>query len=601
MAKLSKMPSENALHERYYNVTQGFPSGTMFDYLRECNEGHEAEVAFDYLGATITYGKLFRMVERVAKSLMARGVGPGDAVAVVMPSQPETYYILYACSAIGAAACMIDLRYPKDYLAGVIRKAGADVAFVSTATGTALAGLGERAVAVETGESVGIADLVANRRIREAAKAAPANELAGVCTSWKGFLKEGADAPARLPAYVPGRTAVMVGTGGTTGTPKLVELSNEAINAAVFQVRNAGFRFRRGDVWYDIMPPFIAYGAVDGLHLPLTLGMRTVLEPAPSVDALIGALRAGANHMTASPAFYIDLARRKDVDDLDLSELLSPIVGGRSVNLPQERRINEFLAERGCESRLYVGWGLTETCGAISVAAVDALVKEQSCGKTLTGGITAAFKEVGDGDGARFTELPYADAWEGEVPDGAVGELWYTGPNMMTGYFDDPEETAGVLVEQGGRTWLRTGDVGYVDSEGSIFITNRIKDFIARKDGFKTPPKEIEDVIVSAGGIDEVAVVGAASPRDEEDTLVVAFYTKLDASVPDGEVERAAKDAVAGRLAEYKWPDLYVCLESIPYTPIGKVDRVALRERAAQALSERPPSAEGAHSRGLAG
>lgn len=589
MTELSNCSTTNPLHERYYNVLGKPPQGTMYDYLRSCNQGYDSEIAFEYLGARVTYGKLFRMIEKTARAMLSRGVQPGDTVAVVMPSQPETYYILYACSAIGAAACLIDLRYPKDYLLDAITKSGAVLSFVSTATGDALAELGEDAIAVETGESVGIADFLANERIRQAAKTAPQNKLEDFCPSWKDFLRK-SPASTDLPDYAPGRTVVMVGTGGTTGTPKLVELSNEAVNAAVFQCRNANFDFRRGDVWYDIMPPFIAYGAVDGLHLPLTLGMKTVLEPAPSVDNLVSVFRSETvHHMAASPAFYIDLARRQDVDDLDLSMLRSPIVGGRSVNAPQERRINRFLAARGCHSRLLVGWGLTETCGAISVAGTGALAKEQSCGITLTGGITSAFHEVPDGDSTRFEELPYVEAGSADVPEEKTGELWYTGPNVMTGYYGNADETAHSFVEFGGRRWLRTGDVGYVDSDGSIFITNRIKDFIARKDGFKTPPKEIEDVVVSIGGIDEVAAVDGANPADDEDTLIVVFYTKLKESMPDSAIEQAAREAVAKRLAEYKWPDLYVAIEKMPYTPIGKVDRKQLRSMAAKALKAMIP------------
>ena len=289
--------------------------------------------------------------------------------------------------------------------------------------------------------------------------------------------------------------------------------------------------------------------------------------------------------MTASPSFYIDLAHRDDARGIDMSMVRSPIVGGRSINARQERDINKMLMRNGCDSRLRVGWGLTETCGAISVAGSSALVKPQSVGPTLTGGITIAVREAaGDDDVPEYEVVPPVPAGVSDVPQEQTGELWYSGPNVMTGYFENADETAAALVERDGRTWLRTGDVGYVDSEGSVFITNRIKDFIARKDGFKTPPKEIEDTLVLSNCIDEVAVVGADDPDYDGNSLIIAFYT-LDEASDEQEAERAQREAVAKHLAEYKHPDKYVCLDRMPYTPVGKIDRVALRELAKEAVT----------------
>ena len=580
------LPSVDLVQERYYFNTDDFPKMTLYEYVKRSNQGHETAVAFDFLDAHITYGGLIRRIDHTACALSEMGIGTGDTVAIVMPTQPETFYLLYACSKIGAVACFIDLRYPRAYLNETIEKSKAKLVFGSTATGAELSDQLNKLVMVSPGESLGIIEYAASSKVRKAAKTAPANRFEGRCLSWKEFLKGSADRYCESAPYIPNRTVVMVGTGGTTGIPKLVELSNDAINAAVFQCQHANFDFRRGDVWYDIMPPFIAYGLVDGLHLPLVMGMSVLLEPSPGIEALVEALSSGkVNHMTASPSFYIDLVHHEQMGSVDMSMVRSPIVGGRSVNPRQEAAINTMLASCGCPSKLRVGWGLTESCGAISVAGTNALVKPQSVGPTLIGGITAAFKESQSPDGSlSFEEMPYVPARQSEVGQELTGELWYSGPNLFTRYYENAEETSHALVDYDGRTWLRTGDVGYVDSEGSVFITNRVKDFIARKDGFKTPPKEIEDVLVLSGCIDEVAVVGTDDPDYEGNSLIVAFYT-LDKRSANASPEDEMRKCVIAHLAGYKHPDAYIRLQRMPYTPIGKIDRTELRKLAANHFS----------------
>lgn len=583
-------PTRDRVHEVLYSpeaLSDKLPEQTLYGYLRASNDDNLSAIAFSYLGTDITYKTLFSQIERVARSLRAAGIGRGDFVSVVLPGMPEAFYVVYACSMIGAVANMIDPRYPAQGIAHQVHQVGSRFVIGLTSVAPLLLPLqkeGVSVVVVSPSESLGLPSRIAflAKALTGAASLPKKPAEAALCTPWRSFLEAGRKVPNVSDCYEKDTPVAALSTGGTTGVPKKVLLSNDNINAAVFQAARCGLTLSRNQSWYDIMPPFIAYGLADGLHLPLVIGMKVYLIPDPkAVDLAEEMLRFRPNHMAGAPDHWLSLADSEKLEGVDLSFLIDPILGGDGISLAQERRINDFFASHGCTHRLSVGYGMTECCGGASVAGANEHVVLQSVGYSFPQQLIAAFERRPDGTVGK--ELPYVSA---DAPDPVseeyIGEICFSGPSVMLGYYDDPEETANALrVHDDGRTWLHSGDAGYLRlPKGEVHIAGRYKDFIVRHDGFKIPPREIEEVVYRCDAVEVCKAVGIPDKAHPQGELVKVFFKVKEGSAvgPRTTVEDRVREICEEHLPAYKLPCTYEELDAFPKTSIGKIDLKALRQ-----------------------
>ncbi len=584
-------PTRDRVHEVLYApeaLSANLPEQTLYGYLRSSNDDNLSAVAFSYLGTDITYKTLFCQIERVARSLRAAGIGRGDFVSVVLPGIPEAFYVVYACSMIGAVANMIDPRYPAQGIAHQVHQVGSRFVIGLTTVSPLLVPLyeeGVTVVAVSPSESLDLPSKLtfAVKALAGRVSLPKRPAEAALFKSWCDFLAAGESVAAVADCYVRDTPVAALSTGGTTGMPKKVLLSNDNINAAVFQAARCGLTLDRSQSWYDIMPPFIAYGLADGLHLPLVIGMKVYLVPDPKgIDLAEEMLRLRPNHMAGAPDHWLSLADSEKLEGIDLSFLLDPILGGDGVSLAQETRINDFLASHGCAHRLRVGYGMTECCGGASVAGANESVVLQSVGYSFPQQLIAAFERRADGSAG--SELPYVPADVSEpIPEEYIGEICFSGPSVMLGYFDNPEETSHALrVHDDGRTWLHSGDAGYLKlPKGEIHITGRYKDFIVRHDGFKIPPQEIEAVVYQCDEVEVCKAVGIPDRDRPQGELVKVFFKVKAGKSPAGKdvtVAERIRTLCEERLPAYKLPCAYEELDEFPKTSIGKIDLKALRK-----------------------
>lgn len=583
-------PTRDRVHEVLYSpeaLSDKLPEQTLYGYLRTSNSDNLPAVAFSYLGTDITYKNLFFQIERVARSLRAAGIGRGDFVSVVSPGIPEAFYVVYACSMIGAVANMIDPRYPAQGIAHQVHQVGSRFVIGLMAAAPLLLPLqkeGISVVVVAPSESLGVSSKLSflTKALTGAARLPKKPAEASLCTSWRAFLEEGRKVPIVSDCYEKDAPVAALSTGGTTGMPKKVLLSNDNINAAVFQAARCGLTLSRNQSWYDIMPPFIAYGLADGLHLPLVIGMKVYLVPDPkAIDLAEEMLRLRPNHMAGAPDHWLSLADSEKLEGADLSFLVDPTLGGDGISLAQERRINDFFASHGCTHRLSVGYGMTECCGGASVAGANEHAVLQSVGYSFPQQLIATFERRPDGTVGK--ELPYVPE---DVPDPVseeyIGEICFSGPSVMLGYYDDPEETANALrVHDDGRTWLHSGDAGYLRlPKGEVHITGRYKDFIVRHDGFKIPPQEIEEVVYRCDAVEVCKAVGIPDKAHPQGELVKVFF-KVKEGPGVGAyttVEDRVREICEEHLPAYKLPCAYEELDAFPKTSIGKIDLKALRQ-----------------------
>ena len=383
---------------------------------------------------------------------------------------------------------------------------------------------------------------------------------------WKQFLEGGEGQSTAAEPYDPDHACVVVHTGGTTGSPKGVMLTDNSFNAIAQQFSAYDTLFQKGQKLMNIMPPFIAYGYACGVHLPMVLGLTVVIIP--NLDpAKLGSLvlKYKPEIMFGVPAHYQQLAADPKLRDKDLSFILNYAAGGDSIARGAEQTVNDFLAAHGVRYPIAKGYGMTEVASAATVAA-GSNNKLGSVGIPMVNTLVAAFE-------------PGTDK---ELPIGERGELCISGPTMMKCYYNKPAETAAILrTHEDGRVWVHTGDIGYMDEDGFVYLDSRIKRLIIRHDGFKVFPSMIENVISQHPAVHQCSVVGCTD-KDHVQGRLPFVYIVLDpeaaVSVKKRQVIKELRQLCTEELPEYVQPVGYKFIDSMPMTPVGKFDYRKLEE-----------------------
>ena len=330
---------------------------------------------------------------------------------------------------------------------------------------------------------------------------------------------------------------------------------------------NSAFTMARGDKWADIMPPFIAYGIGNGLHMPLIKGMEVILIPAfdpNKYDELM--IKFNPTHIVGVPSHYESIITSTKMRKRNISYLVSPVVGGDSMTIDLEKKVNSFIKEHNGKNNVMKGYGMTEVSAAVSACMSDKINKLGSVGIPFAHTIISVFDpETGE-------ELKY----------GEKGEVCMTGPNTMLGYYKNEKETNAILRKHpDGKLWVHSGDIGYMDEDGFLFIVGRIKRIIVRHDGFKVFPSLIEDVILRNKLTKECCAVGTADAEHAQGMLPVVFAVLNEDGLKDKEnIIEDLKKLCEEELPEYAQPKEIKIIEKLPLTPIGKVDYRALEKLA---------------------
>ena len=390
------------------------------------------------------------------------------------------------------------------------------------------------------------------------------NRYASNVIHWNDFIQKGKGQNTTAEPFDPAHACVVVHTGGTTGSPKGVMLSDSNFNAIAQQFAAFDQLMCRGQKLMNIMPPFIAYGYACGVHLPLSLGLTVLIVP--NLDpAKLGSLvlKHKPEHMFGVPSHYQQMAADPKLKDADLSFIRNYAAGGDSIAQGAEQTVNDFLAAHGVQYAMAKGYGMTEVSSA-ATAAAGHNNKPGSVGIPLVNTLVSVFD-------------PGTDH---ELPIGQRGELCISGPTLMLGYYGMPEETANLLRRHSdGRVWAHTGDLGYMDEQGFVYVESRIKRIIIRHDGFKVFPSMIENVISRHPAVQQCSVVGCADKEHVQGRLPFVYLVLEPSAVAKKkQIIRELREMCAEGLPEYVQPIAYKFISSMPMTPIGKVDYRRLEE-----------------------
>lgn len=559
---------------KYYTEEQiktDMPKMTVYQYLYQKNNKYLGRTALSYFGRKISFDELFSKIEETAKALKAMGVKENDIVTISMPNTPEAVYLFYAMSKIGAIANMVDPRTSTEGIHKYIEEAKSDkviivVSYYNKVKPLSTNGTVKQVIAVSPAESLPFGlnfGYKAKEFIESLKDTSKKNVFDDHTIGWKDFIAKGKNYHGKTEAdYLPNRPVVIEHTGGTTGKPKGVVLSNENINAVALQSVLTGIDMQREHNWLDIMPTFIAYGVGMGLHLPLTIGMETILIPQfdpKKFDELL--IKHKPIHMVGVPSYWGTIINSKKLAKKDLSYIIAPTVGGDAMDTTLEQQSNEFLKEHNCTSKVVKGYGMTEVTGGVSGTVDD---------NNEIGSVGIPF--------VKTTISIFEPDTEDELGYNEDGEVCITGPNTMLGYFENQEATDSIIKRHAdGKLWVHTGDIGHITENGSLFIVDRIKRMMIRYDGFKIFPSIIENVIASHKAVEACKVVSIADSEHSQGKLPKAHVVLKDGFKPYQEqILQELQLLCAEELPEYVQPVDYKFRDELPLTPVGKIDYLAL-------------------------
>ena len=565
--KLTGYPSIDRPWLKYYSeeaINAPLPNGTAFDYLYELNHDRN-KTALEYFGKKISFQQLFEEISIVENAFLSHGVCEGDVVTVSIPNIPEAAYIFYALSKIGAVANMVDPRTSISGIEEYAKETHSKIIIMVDVAISKVASIAEKLPFVETIISVSPSEslpFILKNLYKVKNKSVVPNNI----IKWNEFIKEGKEVQNQKKtnlADAANKPVLIVHTGGTTGSPKGVVLSNLNINAIAFQSMRFPTDLKSNHTWLDIMPPFIAYGIGTGLHFPLAVGMKVILIPkfeADKFDELL--LKHKPNHLSGVPSHWHTIINSKKMQRADMSYLISAAVGGDTMAEKLEIDSNDYLEKHNCKYKITKGYGMTETNGSVCRTLNDNN-PIGSVGIPFTHTVISVFdKETGK-------ELPYNE----------IGEICMSGPSIMLGYYDNPTETKQIKRNHDGAEWIHSGDLGYMTEEGNIFILNRAKRIIVRHDGFKVFPSQIENVLSKSNSVNACCVVGVSDHKHSQGQLPIAFVVRND-GVNDEQVKMELFEMCKKELPEYAQPIDFVFVDALPLTPIGKIDYRALEKQA---------------------
>jgi len=563
------------------NIFDGtYPRETRYHTVYASNKDYPDDIALNYFNKKWTYRQLLEDIDKTAQALAAAGLQKGDVVIVTAVNMPEVVHLSYAASKMGIVLNFADPRSDAETLRHYITQVKAKM-FVTMNLNYPLvkkAALGSglhKIVVLSVGRSMpGIIRMVYNMQAKKEYPHLKGMKLDGSAMSYDDFMAagEGQPVPEEVP-YEDGVCTVMMHTGGTTGMPKTVLLSDESFAVIAWEYAYLGMPFERQQLFYNELPPFIIYGFSICIHAALVFGMQLILSPKFSPEDFPKQVKKyKMNHACGVPEHARQLATSDITKDMDLSFLMTFVSGGDAVNPDDEKMINDFLKSHGCRYRLIKGYGMTEVC-ATATTESHTIYRDESVGIPMP---------------CTTVRITDPDDYSKELPCGEVGEVWLSTPRLMLGYLDDKEATDELIyTDENGTRWLHSGDLGYLDDDGFLFLSGRIRRIYITDnggDGAKIFPSVPEAEIRNHAAVKDVCVAGRHK-KDSTFYEVVAFVVKSDDRVSDDKLTEELKKICEDRVPSYMHPCDYVYIDALPLTPNnGKVDFRKLEDRAEEML-----------------
>ncbi len=534
-----------------------YPPVPLFHLLRDTAARRPDRPALLFYGKAISYRDLDTQVNQFARVLLGLGLRRGDRVAVMLPNVPQCVIAYYGVLAAGGVVVMTNPLYIERELQVQLSDAGAKIIVAldfmypkieKVRANTALTSIVLTSVKDELPWMLALLYPLKARREGQWIQVPKSDTVLDMFEGMAGY----ATTPPVIEAVAPDDLALLQYTGGTTGTPKGVMLSHRNLVANTLQCRHWMPTLTEADIFLSVVPFFHVYGMSTCMNLALSLGATLVLLPRFVTKDVLGAIQKHrATIFMGVQAMYVAVNNFSKVKDYDLSSIAVCISGAGPLHAEVQR---QFEALTG--GRLVEGYGLSEAAPVTHANPISGTRKAGSIGLPLPDTRARIVSESGH-----------------PVTQGEVGELVVSGPQVMSGYWKKPEESAAVLRDG----WLHTGDMARMDEEGYFFVVDRKKDMIKTR-GENVYPREVEEVLYRHPKVKEAVVVGL--PDLQMGEIIKAYLVpKEGETVTEADITRFCRQ----ELTHFKVPQRIEFRKELPKTLIGKVlRRVLLEEEAAK-------------------
>ena len=549
-------------------ATIDYPRVSMYKLLSDTARKYPDYIAYNFMGKETTYAQFMKRIDAAAKGLVNLGIQKGDRVTICMANTPQALDCFYALNRIGAIPNMIHPLSAAEEIAFYLNVSHSKAILT-------LAQFYDKVASVLDKVDQNVTVLIA--RIADELPA-PLNMLYPITAGGKADRKPKGNYTLWYDMVSAGKNAVLppedgkyddcgaiLYSGGTTGTTKGIMLSNLNFNALGLQtIAASGYNSVAGMKMLSIMPVFHGFGLGVGIHTALIGGATCILIPQFSVKVYADTLKKRKpNLIPGVPTLFEALLRAEDLEGVDLSFLKGIFSGGDSLSPELKKKVDAFLKEHNCDQQIREGYGTTECVTASCLTPKD---------YARSGSIGVPFPDT-------YYKIVKTGTTE-ECDANTEGEICISGPTVMLGYMDNPEETAQTLRPHGdGRIWLHTGDLGHMDEDGFVYFRQRLKRMIITS-GYNVYPSQLENII---DGHEKVLLSCCIGIKDEyRGQIIKAYVVPMPGIEPSEELKEEILSYCADKMAKYAIPRELEFRTELPKTLVGKVAYRVLEEEAAK-------------------
>ena len=554
--ELAERPWLKFYEEDGIDANMDFPDCSMVDMVIQSAEKWPDNVAYTYYGHKVTYKNFVKKIEKTARALKNYGVKEGDRVTICMPNTPEGITMVYAVNMVGAVCNMVHPLSSEKELEYYIKVADSKYVLVIDAVFDKIYRLRdtaqlERIIVVRPSDGLGFLKKKLYTALHVKKVRLPSNDSRVVL--WEDFIANSYFYQGNYHEERGGTDlAIIMYSGGTTGAPKAVMLSNLNVNAEAICDGTMIRQVVPGATVLSILPLFHCFGLGVCIHTPLCKGMGCILIPAFSHKQFADIIKKNEpNFIVGVPTLFEALTNTKLKED-DLKSVTAVICGGDALTETLRDKVNDYLKDHGSEAKIRVGYGLTEGSGAVCLSPEHSFAD----GIIGTPMPNMNFKIIKNGT---FTP----------VKAGEEGEICLSGPLVMMGYLGDEVETAQTLrLHEDGKIWLHTGDLGRMGDDGLVYFAQRLKRMIISS-GYNIYPTHLESIINSHEAVLTSTVIGIDHPYKGQ--VPKAFIVLKSGYKPGKRLEKEIRELLERNVPIYALPTAYEFRDKLPQTLVGKV------------------------------
>ena len=543
-----------------------YPRISIYEMIARAAEQFPTNIAYEFQGKKTTYQQFMEKIDAVARGYQSIGISRGDRVVICMPNSPQAVDSFYGLNRIGAIPVMIHPLSAEGEISLYIQKVGAKAILTldqfqgKVDSAIRATGMPVKLVVARIKDELSLVLGMVYPIVR---KDKPAKVPSRRLVSYKGMLKSGKGQNLTLKYPSADDTCCILFSGGTTGSPKGIELTNLNLNALAMQTLAAAEFEAEGMRMLSVMPLFHGFGLGIGIHTPLVFGATDILVPQFTVKTYANLIKkTRPNVLPGVPTLFEALLRTEGLEGYDMSHIRGMFCGGDSLSVELKKKVDAFLKEHNATIQVREGYGTTECVTASCLTPHDDY-REGSIG------------------------IPFPDTYYGifdvetgkELAPGTEGEICLRGPSVMKGYLNEPEETAKTLkTHDDGFVWLHTGDLGVMDEDGFVYFRQRMKRLIIVS-GLNVYPSQVENAIDSHPDVLYSCCIGVPDPYKMH--VVKAFVVLKPGIEPRENIREEILAICRQQVIHHAVPKSIEFRDELPKTLVGKVAYRKLEEEEA--------------------